>query len=316
MSFENIKWIWKNGEIIPWADATVHVSAHGLHYGSGVFEGIRCYETDAGEPAVFRLTEHLERFFQSAAVYNIKIPYTIEELTEAVCELISVNEFKSCYIRPIAFLGSKSLGVFPGQCPTEVSIIAWNWSAYLGAEGLEKGVRVTVSPWRKFHSSMMPTTAKACGQYLNSILAVSDAFERGYDEAILLDVNGRLAEGSGENLFVIKNGKIFTNKAHDSILMGITRDAAIEIARQLGISVETKPLELDDLLNADEAFFTGTAAEITPIREIDNQIIGAGKRGAITEKIQTTFFDAVAGRDERFGKWLHPVEQFVTAWTN
>lgn len=308
MSFENIKWIWKNGEIIPWADATFHVSAHGLHYGSGVFEGIRCYETGSG-PAVFRLNEHLERFHRSAEVYNIKIPYSVEELSDAICELISVNEFKSCYIRPICFLGSSSLGVFPGNCPVEISIMAWNWSAYLGAEGLETGVRATVSPWRKFHSSMMPTTAKACGQYLNSILAVSDAFGRGFDEAILLDKDGSLAEGSGENLFVIKDGRIFTNKADDSILMGITRDAAIEIAGELGYEVEKRSLELDDLLDADEVFFTGTAAEITPIREVDGNIIGLGKRGPITENVQRTFFDAVSGRDERFFKWLHPVAQ-------
>ncbi len=312
MSFENIKWIWKNGEIIPWADATVHVSAHGLHYGSGVFEGIRCYETESG-PALFRLEEHLERFYKSAAVYNFKIPYTIEELSDAICELISLNEFKSCYVRPICYLGSASLGVFPGNCPVEAAIMAWGWSTYLGAEGLENGVRVTVSPWRKFHSSMMPTTAKACGQYLNSILAVSDAFARGFDEAILLDIDGRLAEGSGENLFVVKDEKINTNKAADSILMGITRDAVFEIAKELGYTVETKSLELGDLLNADEAFFTGTAVEITPIREVDNQIIGAGKRGIITEKIQKTFFDAVAGRDSRFLKWLHPVEQLTAA---
>lgn len=312
MSFENIKWIWKNGEIIPWASATVHVSAHGLHYGSGVFEGIRCYETDAG-PALFRLREHLERFHASAAVYRFEIPYTVEELSQAICELINLNELKSCYVRPICFMGSTSLGVFPGNCPVETAIMAWSWATYLGAEGLEKGIRVTISPWRKFHSSMMPTTAKACGQYLNSILAVSDAFSRGFDEALLLDMDGRLAEGSGENLFVVKDGKIFTNKANDSILMGITRDAAVEIARALGYAVETKSLELDDLLGADEAFFTGTAAEITPIREVDGQIIGAGKRGGITEEIQKTFFDAVAGRDERFLKWLHPVEQFVAA---
>ncbi len=312
MSFENIKWIWKNGEIIPWADATVHVSAHGLHYGSGVFEGIRCYETESGS-ALFRLEEHLERFYKSAAVYNFKIPYTIEELSDAICELISLNEFKSCYVRPICYLGSASLGVFPGNCPVEAAIMAWGWSTYLGAEGLENGVRVTVSPWRKFHSSMMPTTAKACGQYLNSILAVSDAFARGFDEAILLDIDGRLAEGSGENLFVVKDEKIITNKAADSILMGITRDAVFEIAKELGYTVETKSLELGDLLNADEAFFTGTAVEITPIREVDNQIIGAGKRGIITEKIQKTFFDAVTGRDSRFLKWLHPVEQLTAA---
>lgn len=310
MSFENVKWIWKNGEIVPWASATVHVSAHGLHYGSGVFEGIRCYETESG-PALFRVAEHFERFHASAEVYNFKIPYSVEELTEATCELVIRNELKSCYVRPICFMGSGSLGVFPKNCPTEVSIMAWGWASYLGAEGLERGVRITVSPWRKFHSSMMPTTAKACGQYLNSILAVSDAFSRGFDEALLLDADGKLAEGSGENLFVVKDGVIYTNKSDDSILMGITRDAAMEIAVQSGFRIEAKSLELDDLLSADEAFFTGTAAEITPIREVDGQMIGEGKRGEITAKIQKTFFDAVAGRDERFARWLHPVEAVV-----
>ena len=297
---------------MPWADATVHVSAHGLHYGSGVFEGIRCYETESG-PAVFRLREHLERLFASASVYNIKIPYAVEELEESVCELINRNGFSSCYIRPIVFMGSASLGLHPGKCPVETAIMAWPWASYLGAEGLEHGVRITVSPWRKFHSSMMPTTAKACGQYLNSILAVQDAFSRGYDEALLLDMHGSLAEGSGENLFVIKDGKIVTNKADDSILMGITRDAAFEIARELGFSIEAKSLELDDLIDADEAFFTGTAAEITPIREIDGKVIGEGNRGPVTKQIQDTFFEAVSGRDARFGKWLHPVVQKVAA---
>lgn len=310
MSFAGVQWIWKNGNVIPWADATVHVSAHGLHYGSGIFEGIRCYDTVAG-PAVFRLREHLERFFASAAVYNITIPYSLDELTSAIVELIAANGFTNCYIRPIAFMGSASLGVHPGKCPVEVSILTWAWGAYLGAAGLENGIRVTVSPWRKFHSSMMPTTAKACGQYLNSMLAVTDAFERGYDEALLLDMDGRLAEGSGENLFVIKNGKVFTNKADDSILMGITRDSAIEIAQELGYEIEKRSLDLDDVLNADEAFFTGTAAEITPIREVDGAVIGCGSRGAITQHIQTTFFDAVNGRDTRFQKWLHPVPQFA-----
>lgn len=314
MSFENIEWIWKNGEIVPWANATVHVSAHGLHYGSGVFEGIRCYETADGTPALFRVHEHYERFHASAKVYNIKIPFTVEELTEATCELIARNEFQSCYVRPICFMGSNSLGVFPRDCPTEVSIMAWKWATYLGAENLEKGIRITVSPWRKFHSSMIPTTAKACGQYLNSILAVSDAFERGYDEALLLDADGKLAEGSGENLFIVKDGTIYTNKASDSILMGITRDAAIKIAKAENFSVKAKSLELEDLLNADESFFTGTAAEITPIREVDGQKIGAGKRGAVTEKIQAVFFDAVNGRDARFAEWLYPVEQFAIAY--
>jgi branched-chain amino acid aminotransferase len=311
MSFDNIDWIWKNGEIIPWADATVHVSAHGLHYGSGVFEGIRCYET-VGGPALFRVREHYERFHASAGVYGFTIPYSVEELTDATCDLIARNGFQSCYVRPICFMGSGSLGVFPRNCPTEVSIMAWAWGAYLGAEGLEKGIRVTVSPWRKFHSSMMPTTAKACGQYLNSILAVSDAFARGFDEGLLLDKDGKLAEGSGENLFVIRDGRIYTNKADDSILMGITRSAALEIAREEGFTVEAKSLELDDLLTADEAFFTGTAAEITPIREVDEHQIGEGRRGPVTEKIQSVFFDAVNGRDPRFEKWLHLVERSVT----
>ena len=312
MSFDNIKWIWKNGELMPWADATIHVSAHGLHYGSGVFEGIRCYETENG-PALFRVREHYERFHASAQVYNFEIPYSVDELTDATCDLIACNELKSCYVRPICFMGSGTLGVYPRHCPTEVSIMAWSWGAYLGAENLEKGIRATVSPWRKFHSSMMPTTAKACGQYLNSMLAVSDAFARGFDEAILLDADGKLAEGSGENLFIIKDGKIYTNQADDSILMGITRSAAIEIAKEEGFEVTAKSLELDDLLNADEAFFTGTAAEITPIREVDEQPIGTGTRGKVTEKIQTTFFDAVNGRDARFAKWLKPVEEFAAA---
>ena len=310
MGFENIEWIWKNGRIVPWAEGTVHVSAHGLHYGSGVFEGIRCYETESG-PALFRLREHLERLYASAAVYAIGIPYSLGELSDAIYELVSVNGFRSCYVRPICYFGSAGLGVHPGSCPVDTAIMAWRWSAYLGEEGLASGIRVTVSPWRKFHSSMMPTTAKACGQYLNSILAVQDAFSRGFDEALLLDVDGRLAEGSGENLFVIKNGRIFTNNASDSILLGITRNSVLEIARELGLPVETKSLELDDLLGADEAFFTGTAAEVTPIREVDQIVVGGGNRGPITHEIQKTFFDAVSGRDSRFRRWLRPVEQTV-----
>lgn len=312
MSFQDVQWIWKNGQLVSWENATVHVSAHALHYGSGVFEGIRCYEAEFG-PAVFRLDEHLERLFKSAAVYGMRIPYTHNELRDAILEVISANEYRACYIRPICYFGSASLGVNPRACPVEVSILAWTWPAYLGSQGLEKGIRVTVSPWRKFHSTMMPTTAKACGQYLNSILAVTEAADRGFDEALLLDLDGRLAEGSGENLFVIKDGVIMTNSAADSILMGITRDAVLDIARELEFPVKTKPLDLEDLLNADEAFFTGTAAEITPIREVDGRVIGGGTRGAITTKLQATFFDAVEGRDARFRKWLQPVEELAAA---
>lgn len=311
MAFENIKWIWQNGEFLAWADATVHVSAHGLHYGSGVFEGIRCYETSDG-PAVFRLSEHLDRLHASASVYDFTIPYSTEELAAVISELIGLNGFSSCYIRPICYLGSGSLAVHPGDCPIEIAIMAWPWGAYLGSESLEKGIRVTVSPWRKFHSSMMPTTAKACGQYLNSILAVEDAFARGFDEALLLDRDGRLAEGSGENLFVIKDKNVYTNKCDNSILMGITRDAVIEMARDAGFRVETKSLELMDLISADEAFFTGTAAEITPIREVDGCEIGCGARGPITKELQDVFFAAVSGRRDRYAQWLHPVRLATT----
>lgn len=308
MSFDQSKWVWRNGEIIRWEDATTHVSAHALHYGSGVFEGIRCYATDAG-PAVFRLDAHLDRFYASAGVYGLEIPYGRMELTEAIEELIRVHEFESCYLRPLCYFGSSSLSVHPAQCPVEVVILAWPWAPYLGAAGLEQGVRVTVSPWKKFHAEMMPTTAKACGQYLNSILAVRDAFKRGFDEALLLNSDGHLAEGSGENLFIVRNGELITNDERDSILMGITRDAVIRIARDLGHRVVTCAMTLEDLATADEAFFTGTAAEVTPIREVDGVAINSGGRGPLTERIQRVFFSAVAGREERYREWLHIVAQ-------
>jgi branched-chain amino acid aminotransferase len=314
MSFEQTQWVWMNGELILWANATVHVSAHALHYGSGVFEGLRCYETVDG-PAIFRLNAHLARFYASAAVYGIDIPYTPEELVQAICEVINRNEFTSCYVRPICFYGSGGLAVLPRNCPVQVVIFAWPWAPYLGAEGLERGVRVTVSPWRKFQSQMMPTTAKACGQYLNSILAVRDAVARGYDEALLLDVDGCVAEGSGENLFIVRDGQLFTNHERHSILMGITRATVIEIARDLGYAVETKALELTEVLTADEAFLTGTAAEVTPIREVDGIMIGDGTRGLVTEKVQQTFFASTQGRDARYRHWLHLINDPVTAGT-
>ena len=310
MTFDLTKWVWRNGDIIPWDDATTHVSSHALHYGSGVFEGMRCYETADG-PAIFRLDEHLDRLYQSAAVHGIEIPYRRDQLSEAICELIERNGFNSCYVRPLCYYGSSSLSLHPAKCPVEVVILVWPWAPYLGAEGLEKGVRVTVSPWMKFHSEMMPTTAKACGQYINSILAVREAVSRGFDEALLLDMEGNVAEGSGENLFVVRNGELFTNDERDSILLGITRDAVIQIARDLGYNVSIGPISLDDLLLADEAFFTGTAAEVTPIRELDGTLINGGVRGPITEAIQTAFFSATAGRDERYREWLTFVAQTV-----
>jgi len=312
MSFEQSKWVWMNGDLAQWAGATVHVSAHALHYGSGVFEGLRCYETVDG-PAVFRMEAHLERLFASAQVYGIEIPYSLDELAAAVRSVIDRNEFTSCYIRPICFYGSDSLGLHPRNCPVEVVILAWPWAPYLGSNGLENGVRVTVSPWLKFHSQMLPTTAKACGQYLNSILAVREAVARGFDEALLLDAYGYVAEGSGENLFVVRGDKLLTNEERHSILMGVTRDAVIEIARDLGFRVETRAIQLADLLGADEAFLTGTAAEVTPIREVDGTIIGDGARGLITERIQQSFFAATQGREPRYRHWLHPVTELALA---
>ena len=303
MTFELTKYVWMNGACVRWAEATVHVSAHALHYGSGVFEGIRCYETEDG-PAAFRLEEHLERLYASAAVYQMEIPYTRAELAEAVGEIVRLNDFRSCYVRPICFYGSRTLGVHPRECPVEVVILTWPWAAYLGDEGLDAGVRITVSPWLKFHSRMIPTTAKACGQYLNSILAVRDATSRGFAEALLLDAEGRIAEGSGENLFLVKDGRLYTNDERHSILLGITRDAVISIARDLGYTIETGPLSLTDLTTADEAFFTGTAVEVTPIREVDGTLIGEGRRGPVTEQIQRAFFDATAGRNPRYRHWL------------
>ncbi|HVQ39334.1 MAG TPA: branched-chain amino acid transaminase [Pyrinomonadaceae bacterium] len=307
MSFAESKWVWMNGQVIPWQNATTHVSAHALHYGSGVFEGMRCYETADG-PAIFRMDAHLDRLFASAEIYGITIPYAREELAAAVAEIVRLNNFRSCYVRPICYLGSGSLGVHPANNPVEVVILAWPWAPYLGAEGLKEGVRVTVSPWRKFESRMMPTTAKACGQYLNSILAVRDAVSRGFAEALLLDAEGHLAEGSGENLFIVRDGQLLTNDERHSILMGITREAVLRIAGDLGYGVEVRALELEDLLSADEAFFTGTAAEVTPIREVDGTVIGRRTPGLVTEKIQRVFFDATSGRDQRYRDWLHPID--------
>jgi branched-chain amino acid aminotransferase len=308
MSFNESKWVWKNGEFVRWQDATTHVSVHTLHYGSGVFEGIRCYETGDG-PAIFRLDAHLERFYESADFNGLNVSYSKSELEDAICQLIQLNEFKSCYIRPLCYFGSSSLGLHPAKCPTELVILTWPWAPYLGAEGLEHGIRATISPWVKFHSQMMPTTVKACGQYVNSILAVRDAVSRGFDEAILRNVDGSLAEGSGENLFLVKDGVVFTNDESHSILLGITRDAVIQIARDLKYPVRIEPLHVEDLLSCDEAFFTGTAAEVTPIREVDDTTINDGLRGPITTEIQSAFFAAVTGRDEKYSHWLHSVER-------
>ncbi len=306
--FADSKFVWKNGQIIPWADATIHMSAHALHYGTGVFEGIRCYNTVDG-PAIFRLDAHLQRMFESAKTYGLPIPYSQEALTQGALDVIEANGFNDCYLRPIAFYGSGSLGVHPRNCPVDVALMAWPWGAYLGAEALEKGIQVTVSRWKKFSSLAMPATAKACGQYLNSMLAVQDAVRRGFDEALLVDEDGIIAEGSGENFFMVRDGNVLTNDERDHVLMGITRDSVITLARDLGYKVYVGEMRLEELEVADEAFFTGTAAEVTPIAALDRRPIGNGKPGPITLELQKAYFAATSGRDPQHQDWLTPVAE-------
>jgi len=304
--FADSKFVWKNGKIIPWADATIHMSAHGLHYGTGVFEGIRCYNTVRG-PAVFRLDAHLQRMFESAKTYGLPIPYSQDELMRGAVDLVKANGFNDCYLRPIAFYGSGSLGVHPRNCPVDVALLAWPWGAYLGADALEKGIQVTVSRWKKFSSLAMPATAKACGQYLNSMLAVQDAVRRGFDEALLVDEDGIIAEGSGENFFMVRDANVLTNDERDHVLMGITRDSVITLARDLGYKVYVGEMRLEELEVADEAFFTGTAAEVTPIAALDRRPIGNGKPGPITLELQKAYFAATSGRDPKHQAWLTPI---------
>lgn len=308
MGFEQTEWVWMNGRCVRWQDATAHVSSHALHYGSGVFEGLRCYQTAAG-PAVLRLDAHLDRLYASADAYRMAIPFSHDELAGAICDTIRRNGFSDCYVRPICYLGSSSLGVHPRDCPVEVAILTWPWGAYLGEEALTCGARITISPWRKFHSHMMPTTAKACGQYLNSVLAVRDAAGRGFDEALLLDQDGNIAEGSGENIFLVSGNKLITNDERDSILMGITRSCVLRIASDLGWEIEQRSLTVEDLLHCDEAFFTGTAAEVVPISEIDGTPVGSGYRGPRTAIVQGIYSAATSGKDARYRDWLYPVEQ-------
>ena len=298
-----VPWIWMDGKFIEWDNARVHVTAHCLHYGTGVFEGIRCYETPRG-PAVFKLDAHLKRLINSASIYDLAIPFSPADLHRATLELIGRNGLTSAYIRPIAFFGAYSLDVWPRGCPVNVAIAAWPRGEYLGKEALELGVRVMISSTRRFHESVIPTGGKSCGQYVNSVLAVQEAFRGGYDEAILLNQQGQVAEGSGENLFIVKGGTLVTNDAGASILMGITRETVIEIAGDLDLPVSIRPLDVADILSADEVFFTGTAVEVTPIREVDDRVIGSGRRGSVTERIQSTFFDAVHGKIERYQGWL------------
>lgn len=306
--FEQTEWVWMDGSAVRWSDATVHVSAHGLHYGTGVFEGIRCYQTANG-PAIFRLDAHLDRLFASAETHGIEIPFSREELVQGAYEVVLRNGFQSCYLRPICFYGSNTLGLLPKQCPVHVSIVAFPWDPMHGSRSLTEGVAVEVSRWVKFHGRMMPTTAKACGQYLNSILALRVASEHGFDDALLLNMDGTIAEASGENLFLVKDGRLVTNGVNDSILMGVTRDSVVTLARNLGLPFEIRSITVKELLEADEAFLTGTAAEVTPIRQVAEVTLSGGKPGPVTRKLQQAYFGAVKGSDTTYKHWLNFVPQ-------
>jgi branched-chain amino acid aminotransferase len=299
--------IWHNGELVAWEDAKVHVLTHGLHYGTGVFEGIRAYDTSRG-PAIFRHREHLERLYKSAELYYMPIPYELEELHAATHELVRANELRECYIRPLAFRGYGQMGLFPLEAPVEVAIAAWPWGAYLGEEGKSAGIRAKVASWRRIpHDALIPH-AKASGQYLNSVLAKIEASKAGYQEAILLNHQGFVCEGSGENIYVVSDGKISTPGHTAAILDGITRKSIIQIATDLGLEIVERDVARAELYLADEVFLTGTAAEVVPVREIDDHAIGSGEPGPITRELQRIYDEAIHGREPRYAEWLDLVE--------
>ncbi|MEX2108365.1 MAG: branched-chain amino acid transaminase [Solirubrobacterales bacterium] len=302
---EQAELIWHNGEFVPWEDAKVHVLSHGLHYGTGVFEGIRCYETERG-PAVFRHREHLARLEQSAKLYYFDLPYSTEELRKATHELIARNGLRSCYIRPLAFRGYGEMGLYAKSAPIEVIVAVWPWGAYLGDEGKQNGIRAKVSSWRRISSASLIPHAKASGQYLNSILAKTESASAGYEEAILLDERGFVCEGSGENIFLVRDGQLVTPPHVASILDGISRKSVIQIARDLGYTVVERDVARAELYLAEEIFLTGTAAELVPVREIDDHEIG--EPGEITRHVQAKFEDALHGRAEEYLEWLDFVE--------
>ena len=303
MALTPTKFIWMDGKLVPWKKANVHVLTHTLHYGLGVFEGIRCYKTPEG-PAVFRLKDHMKRLEDSAKLVGMKLPYSVAKLVRAVKETIRANRIEECYIRPIVYYGYGVMGLNPKGSKVNAAIAVWPWGTYLGEKGLERGVRAKISPWRRIHPSILPPQAKVVANYANSILAKVDALKSGYDEAILLNMDGNVAEGPGENLFIVKGGKLITPPLSSGALGGITRDSIIKIARDEGIDFEERDISREELYGADEAFFTGTAAEVTPIREIDGKPIGKGKRGEITERLQRIFFNAVRGKEPKYALWL------------
>ncbi|EQD59811.1 Branched-chain amino acid aminotransferase I [mine drainage metagenome] len=294
--------LWLDGQYIPWRTANTHVLTHSLHYGMAVFEGVRAYQTAEGT-ALFRLREHTERLLRSAHILQIPVPFTLETLMEAQCQVVAQNHLKEGYIRPLVYLGSEKMGVSPRGAKTHVAIAAWPWGAYLGEEALQQGIRVKVSSYTRHHPNITLCKAKASGNYMNSILANNEATADGYDEALLLDVEGFVAEGSGENLFMVKRGVLYTPDL-SSALEGITRDSIIQLAQEMGITVLERRISRDELYTADEVFFTGTAAEVTPIREIDRRVIGQGTRGPLTEKLQSAYFDCVKGRAPSHRDWL------------
>ena len=294
--------IWFDGKMVEWRNATIHVLTHTLHYGMGVFEGVRAYQTDRGT-AIFRLREHTERFLNSAHILGMKIPYDIDTLIQAQIDVVSKNRLSSGYIRPIAFYGSEALGIAAKNLSVHVAIAAWSWGTYLGKDDLEKGIRVKTSSFTRHHVNITMCKAKATSSYANSILAHNEAAQDGYDEALLLDVDGFVTEGSGENIFIVRKGKLYTPDL-TSALDGITRDTLIQFASEIGIPVIEKRITRDEIYTADEAFFTGTAAEVTPIRELDNRTIGSGSRGPVTARLQKMFFDTVTGKNDAHSDWL------------
>lgn len=305
---EKAKHIWMDGELIPWEEANVHVMTHSLHYGVGVFEGIRCYERADGRRAIFRLREHIRRLLDSAKIATMEVPYDIDTLCEACVELVRANGLRSCYLRPIIFMGDGVMGLGAMNVPIRTAIIAWNWGAYLGEEGLQNGIKTKISSFTRGGVNSVMARAKMTGQYVNSVLAKREALMSGYDEAILLDAQGFVSEGSGENIFAIRDGVVRTTPTSSSILAGITRDTVIHILQEEGVQLINGRMTRDDLYIADELFLTGTAAEITPIRSVDERPIGAGKPGAITRMVQERYFDLVRGGATDHAEWLALVD--------
>ncbi len=312
MTFPKSDVIWMNGKLVPWDDARIHVGSHVIHYGSAVFEGVRCYNTPEG-PAIFRLDAHTERLFNSAKIYRMDMPYTFEELSRAQIETVAANKKEACYIRPIVYRGYGQLGVNPFPCPVDVAIMVWDWGRYLGQEALETGVDVCVSSWARIAPNTLPAMAKTSANYMNSQLIKMEAIKAGYVEGIALDSDGYLSEGSGENLFLVKNGTLLTPPLVSSVLPGITRDTVVQLARRLRIPVEEARLPREMLYISDEVFMTGTAAEITPVRSVDKITIGKGARGPVTEALQKAFFDVIECRvPDEYG-WLTPVRDVSAA---